>query len=144
MLAGAYAALGNFENGFRHSIQAKQYSDSLYNEQRVKLSSELEAKYQNEKNQKEIASLNAAREINTLKLQKRRNERNYLMGVALLVLLLGVLVWSRYRIKARTNKKLRELDQAKSRFFRSEEHTSELQSLMRSSYAVFCLKKKNK
>src|SRR3546814_4016759 len=27
---------------------------------------------------------------------------------------------------------------------RSEEHTSELQSLMRSSYAVFCLKKKNK
>src|SRR3546814_4972816 len=28
--------------------------------------------------------------------------------------------------------------------FRSEEHTSELQSLMRISYAVFCLKKKNK
>src|SRR3546814_6980001 len=27
---------------------------------------------------------------------------------------------------------------------RSEEHTSELQSLMSSSYAVFCLKKKNK
>src|SRR3546814_7179603 len=26
--------------------------------------------------------------------------------------------------------------------YRSEEHTSELQSLMRSSYAVFCLKKK--
>src|SRR3546814_6347606 len=28
--------------------------------------------------------------------------------------------------------------------FRSEEHTSELQSLMRISYAVFCLKKNNK
>src|SRR3546814_4875761 len=27
---------------------------------------------------------------------------------------------------------------------RSEEHTSELQSLMRISYAVFCLKKQNK
>src|SRR3546814_5001930 len=27
---------------------------------------------------------------------------------------------------------------------RSEEHTSELQSLMRNSYAVFCLKQKNK
>src|SRR3546814_1607314 len=27
-------------------------------------------------------------------------------------------------------------------FLRTEEHTSELQSLMRSSYAVFCLKKK--
>src|SRR3546814_8203553 len=31
-----------------------------------------------------------------------------------------------------------------SRPRRSEEHTSELQSLMRISYAVFCLKKKNK
>src|SRR3546814_1103733 len=30
------------------------------------------------------------------------------------------------------------------RVSRSEEHTSELQSLMRISYAVFCLKKKNK
>src|SRR3546814_10640113 len=30
-----------------------------------------------------------------------------------------------------------------SRKMRSEEHTSELQSLMRISYAVFCLKKKN-
>src|SRR3546814_2888857 len=30
------------------------------------------------------------------------------------------------------------------RMERSEEHTSELQSLMRISYAVFCLKKKNK
>src|SRR3546814_2297694 len=30
------------------------------------------------------------------------------------------------------------------RFVRSEEHTSELQSLMRISYAVFCLKKKKK
>src|SRR3546814_5011098 len=30
-----------------------------------------------------------------------------------------------------------------TRCSRSEEHTSELQSLMRISYAVFCLKKKN-
>src|SRR3546814_3124081 len=38
------------------------------------------------------------------------------------------------------------LDSLKSLWLptRSEEHTSELQSLMRSSYAVFCLKKKKK
>src|SRR3546814_10820618 len=34
------------------------------------------------------------------------------------------------------------LDDARVAGFRSEEHTSELQSLMRISYAVFCLKKK--
>src|SRR3546814_3072868 len=44
--------------------------------------------------------------------------------------------------------RLRVLDRRQSspvcRRARSEEHTSELQSLMRISYAVFCLKKKNK
>src|SRR3546814_19501745 len=33
---------------------------------------------------------------------------------------------------------------SRSGWIRSEEHTSELQSLMRISYAVFCLKKKKK
>src|SRR3546814_9491630 len=37
----------------------------------------------------------------------------------------------------------RELSDGLARRPRSEEHTSELQSLMRISYAVFCLKKKN-
>src|SRR3546814_5351206 len=37
---------------------------------------------------------------------------------------------------------LRARDPATFRLIRSEEHTSELQSLMRISYAVFCLKKK--
>src|SRR3546814_10920127 len=37
-----------------------------------------------------------------------------------------------------------QLDSHFTRFDRSEEHTSELQSLMRISYAVFCLKKKKK
>src|SRR3546814_3851721 len=46
---------------------------------------------------------------------------------------LGALIGSvgfRYRLYSRSG-------------VRSEEHTSELQSLMRISYAVFCLKKKN-
>src|SRR3546814_10274665 len=38
----------------------------------------------------------------------------------------------------------RELNVGGQRWRRSEEHTSELQSLMRTSYAVFCLQKKNK
>src|SRR3546814_1947503 len=36
-----------------------------------------------------------------------------------------------------------EADRGLADRIRSEEHTSELQSLMRISYAVFCLKKKN-
>src|SRR3546814_5667235 len=43
----------------------------------------------------------------------------------------------------RQNNRLAFKHAAISQLDRSEEHTSELQSLMRISYAVFCLKKKN-
>src|SRR3546814_6513853 len=47
------------------------------------------------------------------------------------------------RIK-RIRPELRIIVMSAQNTLRSEEHTSELQSLMRISYAVFCLKKKNK
>src|SRR3546814_4169738 len=52
-----------------------------------------------------------------------------------------------YRVTAETNRKLEQgtlylVDSGGQYPDRSEEHTSELQSLMRISYAVFCLKKK--
>src|SRR3546814_8445076 len=39
---------------------------------------------------------------------------------------------------------VRDMPTTEAAIRRSEEHTSELQSLMRISYAVFCVKKKNK
>src|SRR3546814_3638585 len=44
-----------------------------------------------------------------------------------------------YRVRVATLSRLVDINNK-----RSEEHTSELQSLMRISYAVFCLKKKRK
>src|SRR3546814_949466 len=44
----------------------------------------------------------------------------------------------------RGRRRATHLHQDRATAWRSEEHTSELQSLMRISYAVFCLKKKNK
>src|SRR3546814_2961209 len=52
----------------------------------------------------------------------------------------GNRVRSRY-VDAETGKPVGDDDEVRG-YERSEEHTSELQSLMRISYAVFCLKKK--
>src|SRR3546814_19023008 len=48
----------------------------------------------------------------------------------------------RLRKKGEITSKPASSNKARFRSGRSEEHTSELQSLMRISYAVFCLKKK--
>src|SRR3546814_5737459 len=45
--------------------------------------------------------------------------------------------------RALVSPEARALHELRERVKRSEEHTSELQSLMRISYAVFCLKTKN-
>src|SRR3546814_7541642 len=57
----------------------------------------------------------------------------------------GALAQGQGRTFGRYHQDHRQGRQAASRprAARSEEHTSELQSLMRISYAVFCLKKKN-
>src|SRR3546814_1348924 len=47
-------------------------------------------------------------------------------------------------IEVGEQRRLGDLDEQPRERMRSEEHTSELQSLMRHSYAVFCLKKKKK
>src|SRR3546814_2416809 len=55
---------------------------------------------------------------------------------------------SRDQFEMRTHQRLMDIvdptDKTVDALMRSEEHTSELQSLMRISYAVFCLKKKKK
>src|SRR3546814_1120657 len=50
--------------------------------------------------------------------------------------------WKEHAAKKIEDKEKAEAAWLKTRAARSEEHTSELQSLMRISYAVFCLKKK--
>src|SRR3546814_4969633 len=58
-------------------------------------------------------------------------------------LIVGLTTSAERLIQVRLNRLL-SLNQMPETTYRSEEHTSELQSLMRISYAVFCLKKKKK
>src|SRR3546814_1591307 len=70
--------------------------------------------------------------------QKSRSSCNliYIVGALLLVIAFQ-------KSRSSCNCMRRRGIVADDKVWRSEEHTSELQSLMRISYAVFCLKKKN-
>src|SRR3546814_1677674 len=72
-------------------------------------------------------------------LLARRQQRLRLVAVALMDR--NMRVGAQFGLQLRHD---RRFAFAKHDAIRSEEHTSELQSLMRISYAVFCLKKKNK
>src|SRR3546814_9150889 len=69
------------------------------------------------------------------------------LGIGVLALILGVTMWLQFRLNPQATDPVQQqvfkiMPWLFMFIMRSEEHTSELQSLMRISYAVFCLKKK--
>src|SRR3546814_6009006 len=66
---------------------------------------------------------------------------NYAISIAMLTLIVMV-VTTPFTLKGTRSMIQMQRLQPEMRRLRSEEHTSELQSLMRISYAVFCLKQK--
>src|SRR3546814_8666291 len=72
---------------------------------------------------------------------------DFVFGTACLRLLMWAMgVFVEWATRGRTHARWRQRASGTSwlAWERSEEHTSELQSLMRNSYAVFCLKKKKR
>src|SRR3546814_2611310 len=74
-----------------------------------------------------------------------RQDRIFMLGLLLVAVVLVPLLASNYFLQAiLTPFLILSLAAIGLNILGSEEHTSELQSLMRISYAVFCLKKKMK
>src|SRR3546814_3936004 len=73
------------------------------------------------------------------------DDRAEAVGVHHEIIMLGAVARDAHRVAflERVGADQRGRHLARQHDHRSEEHTSELQSLMRISYAVFCLKKKN-
>src|SRR3546814_4640961 len=86
------------------------------------------------------ASLDPAHQHATLRTARRAAER----GIGVLAILHDLNLAAMYADRLAVLSHGRLAAEGAPAAVRSEEHTSELQSLMRISYAVFCLKKKKK
>ncbi len=121
-LASIYESEENFGEALKHKNMFIKLKDSFYAKEKRGLAAEIEAKYQNEEKTKEIALLESDKKLQALQLDKRVNERNAIIAFTLILLLLAGLLYNQYRIKQKTNKELRELDQLKSNFFANISH----------------------
>lgn len=121
-LSTVYETQGDFTKAYKSKSKYLILRDSLYTKEKRELANEIEAKYQNEQKTKEIALLASEKDLQTLQLQKRINERNGIIAFSLIVLLLAALVYNQYRIKQGANKRLHELDRLKSNFFTNVSH----------------------
>jgi signal transduction histidine kinase/DNA-binding response OmpR family regulator len=115
-------ALGNQWEAYDFRIKYEAWKDSLYTIEKRELAEEIEAKYQDEQKTQEIALLASEKEVQALQLGKRKNERNAIIGFAMLLLFLAALLYNQYRIKQKSNKELQELNRLKSNFFANISH----------------------
>jgi signal transduction histidine kinase/DNA-binding response OmpR family regulator len=118
-LKKAYLGQRNFEKAFNINERLIVLLDSLNLQNKEKLTTEIETKYQTEKKEQEIALLKSEKELSN---QKQKSERNLLFGGLALTTVAGVFLFLLYRNRQKTNKKLKELDKAKSNFFANISH----------------------
>lgn len=118
-LAESNRKTGDFEQAVNYYSLSLVLQDSLEARKQKSLALDLEAKYRTQKREQEIALLKSQ---NELAEQQKRNQRNLFLGGIGLTSLAGLFLFALYSNRQKTNKKLRELDVAKSNFFANISH----------------------
>jgi signal transduction histidine kinase len=114
-MADIYEGEGDYKNSMVFYKKYRAIRDSLTDIENRKAAAEVEARYQNEKKDDAIRILNTENEL-------RATQQKYLIAFVVLLVIVALVLYNRYAVKQKANKKLRELDQIKSRFFTNVSH----------------------
>ena len=109
VLAKTYEELGNFKQAYEFQQLYTQVNDSLITEAKIKKERELEARYDFEKNRAAIAQLEKEKALQTATLQEERQSRQFILGIGLLLLVLGLGGFAFYRVREQKSEREREL-----------------------------------
>ncbi len=100
-LAESYSALGDYKEAFHYFKLYHQLNDSVYNTQNSRIIHDMQARYESEKKEKELALKQADIERQEAMLEEQANIRNMLAAGLVIVLLAAGLIYRGERIKAR-------------------------------------------
>ena len=115
LIQNIYATLTDFYSVKANHQEALEYyklysgmKDSIFTKESSEKIAEMQTKYETEKKEKENEILRKNNEIQKLEITRQQNLRNSFIAISVLVLILMVVIYSRYRIKQKANKILTE------------------------------------
>lgn len=111
-LSESRASLNDYKSAWNYHKLYTIRKDSVFESDKTKMVFELETKYETEKKEKEILSQRASLAENELNLSKKNNYIIFLVGLAVVLILLGYLFYSNQRAKNRQLIKDNELQVA--------------------------------
>jgi signal transduction histidine kinase len=117
-LSVIYKEMGNYAQALTYYEKFKEINDTIYNEGNSKKITELQTRFDFEKKEKEVLLLRKDKEIQALALTKQKNQKNFLLALAILFILLCILAIlfainykARYRLKVKSTDALeKEMD----------------------------------
>ncbi|AXY74072.1 sensor histidine kinase [Paraflavitalea soli] len=106
MLFAADSALGNYTAAIKDLQQYQLLNDSIYNERKSRQIEELTIQYETDKKEQNIRLLEKETRLQHTELAKEKSTRRWILGVALLLIIIVALLVNYARLKQRTNSKL--------------------------------------
>ncbi len=101
---GVYKDMGDYKNAFIYLYKHKELSDSLYDIQKSKLISDLEMKYEKEKDRYHILSLKNENLQQNIELDRRTNQRNIIFGGGSGIIIISIMLFAFYRQRVKKDK----------------------------------------
>ncbi|MFT3823659.1 MAG: histidine kinase dimerization/phosphoacceptor domain -containing protein [Chitinophagaceae bacterium] len=115
MLYRADSGMGNYVSATQHLLKHKLLSDSIFNETKNWQIQELQVQFETAKREKDIKLLNNQNQLQRISVEQATRTKNITLAYAALLLIIVGLLFNRYLIKQRNNRKLeanqKELDQ---------------------------------
>ena len=116
-LSKAYEENGMFQAALENHKMYSQLKDSIFTDQSRQTLQEIETRYEIARNEAEIALLTRESEAKMLQLQRSQWRMGFFLAVSVMLIILVIILVSRYRIKQQANKQLQLLNATKDRFF---------------------------
>ncbi|MBU0763711.1 MAG: tetratricopeptide repeat protein, partial [Bacteroidetes bacterium] len=109
-LSDTYAATERYDSAMHYYRMYAELKDSLFNEESLRQISEMQARYETEKKEKEIEILNKDKLLKEAELQKRKEESarqrvviySFILGL-LIILIFSLMLYRQYKAKKRAN-----------------------------------------
>ncbi len=99
-----YNSKHNYKKAYEWVLKYNSLHDSLYNIEKAKIINDLELKYEKEKDQAHILSLQNENLQKSIELNRRTNQRNIFLGGGSAILIIGIMLFAFYRQRVKKDR----------------------------------------
>jgi len=107
-LSAVYQEMGDYPGALEYHKKYKETDDTIFNEKSARNIVEMQARFDLERKEKEISLLKKDQQIKSLELARQKAIIYSSISISVLILVLAFVIYTRYRLKIRANKKLQE------------------------------------